>query len=160
MQASSLILAIIKREAIESGLPWEVIYAICQVESSMNPYAFRYEPQYRWLVGNPALMEDHERMGQMSSWGLMQVMGGVAREYGLKGWFDQLWVPEVGIQYGTKHLLKFMARHHHWPDAITSYNAGSPIKIEGRYRNQGYVDKVLRIWNDVEMQVDLKHSEA
>lgn len=144
--------------AAEYRLPWELVKAICQVESSMNPWAIRHEPGYRWLVGDSH--EETEHMGQKTSWGLMQVMGAVAREYGFTGHFPRLCVPIVGLEYGCKHLAKFHDRYKTWPEAIVSYNAGRPVKIDGRYRNQEYLDKVLREWAALESPIPLKETEV
>lgn len=152
---------IIEAAALSAGLPRELVHAICTVESSMNPWAIRYEPSYRWLYGNHETMTDTERTGQKMSWGLMQVMGAVAREYGFTGWFPSLCDPSIGLKYGCKHLAKFYARHKNWPDTIASYNAGSPRRTDdGRYVNQSYVDMVLRIWDEHEMHVPIKQTEA
>lgn len=152
---------LIDAAAQSSGLPRELVHAVCMVESSMNQWAIRYEPAYRWLYGNHETMTDTEKTGQKMSWGLMQVMGAVARECGFTGWFPSLCDPAIGLKYGCKHLARFYARHKNWPDAIASYNAGSPRKSEdGRYVNQAYVDTVLRIWDEHEMHVPIKHTEA
>ena len=73
---------LIKSAASRRSLHWELVYAICQVESSLNPSAIRHEPRYRWLVGDNETMSPTERQDQMTSWGLMQVIGAVARELG------------------------------------------------------------------------------
>lgn len=153
--------AIIRAEAIEAGVPWELVQAICQVESSLNPWAFKPEPKYRWFVGRVDAMSETEKWGQQISWGLMQVMGAVAREHGFTGWFPKLCEPSVGLHYGIRHLLRFHDRYRNWPDAISSYNQGSPIKLEdGRYKNQAYVDKVLREWDALEYHIEMKIKEA
>ena len=91
---------LIKAAAVRRALPWELVYAICQVESSLNPTATRHEPHYRWLVGDNETMSPTERQGQMTSWGLMQVMGAVARELGHIGPFEDLLHPPTGLFYG------------------------------------------------------------
>ena len=135
--------------APQYSLPPNLVRAICEVESSFNPWAWRFEPQYKYLVGDRLTMTTTERMGQMCSWGLMQVMGGVAREAGYRDAFPNLCDPDVGLNYGCKHLAKFYAKHLNWPDAIASYNAGSPRHnlADGGYVNQIYVDRVFRAWN-------------
>ena len=153
--------SLIKAAASRMDLPWELVQAICVTESSMNPWAIRYEPAYRWFYGTADALSPTERAGQQMSWGLMQVMGAVAREHGFTGWFPSLCEPTVGLNYGMRHLAGFYARYKNWPDAIASYNAGSPVKDqEGRYRNQAYVDRVLRHWNEYEIQVQLKETEV
>jgi soluble lytic murein transglycosylase-like protein len=140
------------------SLPVACVLAICTVESNGNPWAYRHEPGYRWITG--ASISHSERMGQMMSWGLMQVMGAVAREHGFKGWFPQLCDPVVGLSYGMKHLQKYWAKHQNWPDTIASYNAGHPVMVEGVYRNQEYVNKVLKWWQEYDYAVPLKESEV
>lgn len=153
---------LIKSEAAFRKLPWELVYAICQVESSLNPLATRYEPNFRWLVGNIDTMTPLERQGQMTSWGLMQVMGSVARELGFQGPFEELLQPTHGLFYGCLHLRRFKAKYNEWPDVIAAYNAGSPRRVMGSvgaYVNQPYVDKVLAAWNNLEVAVPLKDTE-
>lgn len=142
--------AIIAAVAPQYGLPVALIKAFCEVESAWNPWAMRYEPTYRWLVGDKLTMTQTERVGQMISWGLMQLMGGVARELGFDGAFPQLCDPGVGLDYGCRHLQHFYQRHGNWPDAIASYNAGSPRRVGESYVNQSYVDKVTAAWNRYE----------
>jgi hypothetical protein len=128
-------------------LPINLVKAICQIESSFNPWAFRYEPAYKYILGDKLTMTDTERFGQKCSWGLMQVMGGVARELDYQGPFPQLCEPDIGVRYGCRHLAKFYCRWPNWEDAIASYNAGAPRKLAtGEYYNQHYVNKVQAAW--------------
>ena len=154
---------LIKEAAARRSLPWELVYAICQVESSLNPSAIRHEPRYRWLVGDNETMSPTERQDQMTSWGLMQVMGAVARELGHTGPLSDLLDPPTGLFYGCLHLRRFRAKYDIWPDVIASYNAGSPRRVAGQigpYVNQSYVDKVLAAWNNLEVAIPLKDSEV
>ena len=148
----------IKVAAQEQSLPWQLVYAICKVESSLNPYARRYEPRYKWLYGDANLMTDTELIGQRQSWGLMQVMGAVARELGLPANrdFTELCKIPTGLLYGCLHLRHYRSRYTHWTDAIAAYNAGSPRRTQdGRYTNHSYVEKVLREWNQLDPTIDL-----
>ena len=128
------------------SLPLGLVKAICCVESSFNEYAFRYEPGYKWLVGDQTVLSGTERTGQMCSWGLMQIMGGVARQYGYAGDFPKLCDPQVNLNYGMTHLRNFYRKYGNWPDAIASYNAGRPVKQGDTYLNQTYVDNVTKHW--------------
>lgn len=154
---------LIKSAASRRSLPWELVYAICQVESSLNPSAIRHEPRYRWLVGDNETLSPTERQDQMTSWGLMQVMGAVARELGHTGPLSDLLDPPTGLFYGCLHLRRFRAKYDIWPDVIAAYNAGSPRRVAGQigpYVNQSYVDKVLAAWNNLEVAIPLKDSEV
>ena len=153
---------LIKSAAVRRSLPWELVYAICQVESSLNPSATRHEPHYRWLVGDHETMSHTERHDQMTSWGLMQVMGAVARELGHTGPLSDLLNPATGLFYGCLHLRRFKAKYEVWPDVIAAYNAGSPRRVAGQigpYVNQSYVDKVLAAWNSLEVAIPIKDTE-
>lgn len=134
-------------------LPANLVRAICQCESAGNPWAWRHEPHYRWLVGDKLTMTITERIGQSTSWGLMQVMGAVARGYGFEGDFPQLCEPEIGIRFGCQHLANYYLQYQNWPDTIASYNAGSPRRLsDATYVNQPYVTKVQHAWNKFDMQ--------
>lgn len=141
-------------------IPVECVLAFCMAESSCREYAIKYEDHYRWIYGDQSAMPIAEKLGQKHSWGLMQVMGGVAREYGLTGPFTDLWDPAIGLRYGMRVIRRLLAKYHHWPDVIAAYNAGSPVRIDGKYKNQAYVDKVLALWNEYERQIPLRESEV
>ena len=154
--------ALIKSIARDFDLPWEMVEAIAVTESSLNPYALRYEPQYKYLylLDERSTLSPTERIGQMCSWGLMQVMGAVAREHGFKGYFPQLCDPVVGLRYGCLHVTKFRAKYGDWHDVIAAYNAGSPRRTDlNVYVNQFYVNKVLTAWNQLEVPIPLKETE-
>jgi len=147
--------------ANKHGIPVDLVSAIVQVESGGNTWAMRYEPHYRWLwdveqnaplrtlvSGMPAprgVSRVTELHGQKTSFGLMQVMGAVARELGFKGPFlTELCDPVCGLEYGCKHLRNYHKRFGTWEQAVVAYNAGSPRKRkDGKWVNQGYLDKVL-----------------
>lgn len=151
---------LIEHHQDRGSLPVELVLAICMKESSFRSYAIKYEPQYRYLVGDQAKMAVAELLGQKHSWGLMQVMGAVAREYGFTGAFHELWDPQIGLRYGMNHLNKLYRRHGNWPDTIASYNAGIPSKVNGAYKNQAYVNFVLARWSEYEQQIPLKSTEV
>jgi len=149
-------------------LPKELLQAIAQVESGGNLFAVRYEHRYRWLWDMrrnqpyrlpsggfvcPLDFPYDASMGsrqteficQRTSWGPMQIMGAVAREYGFRGFLPQLCGP-LGVHFGAEHLARLRHRFidkHGWDGVIAAYNAGSPRKGKnGIYLNQGYVSKV------------------
>lgn len=132
-------------------LPKNLLAAIIMKESSWNEYVVRYEPSYAWVCDVKGFAkkigssEATEQTLQMTSWGLCQIMGSVAREYNFQGWLTDLLKPEVNIRYGARHLKAYLTRHPAGiKDAISAYNQGSPRKDpKGRYLNQSYVDSVL-----------------
>lgn len=160
MTTKDSIIALIQELAPNHDLPWELVAAIVQIESSFDTYAMRYEPGYRWIAKED--LSATERTARMTSWGLMQVMGAVAREHNMTGYLSRLTIPAVGLYYGMVHLAKFRRRWpQDWKDVIASYNAGSPRRTaEGKYLNQAYVDKVLAAWQSYESSVPLKETEV
>lgn len=152
------LMRVVKEVTYTEDVPWEVVYAICLTESSGNEFAIRHERHYRWIHGPTP--SPGELLGQKTSWGLMQIMGAVAREYGYTDQFSGLWDPHENIRYGVKHLKRLKDRYGTWPNTIAAYNAGSPRTKNGQYENQGYVDKVLARWSEVERSVPLKPSEV
>lgn len=142
-------------------IPVELVLAMCMKESSFREYAIKPELHYRYLVGKPDELSIAERLGQQHSWGLMQVMGAVARELGFKGAFHELWNPSVGLQYGLLKLHALRKKYDTWPAVISAYNAGHVELVNGKYKNQaGYVDPVLKYWNEYEHQIPLKSIEV
>lgn len=131
------------------GLDHTLIAAIIQIESSGNRYAMRFEPDWGYISNAPDFAKQigssirTEEVMQSTSWGVMQVMGTVARELGHQGWLSELCDLKTGIDYGCKHL-KAKIQLYGLPDGIAAYNAGSPRKNDkGRFINQAYVDKIL-----------------
>lgn len=139
---------LIAKYSAQYGIPADLLRAVIQVESGGNPWAIRYEPRYRWLYNDArpvrGVSADTEREAQKTSWGLMQVMGAVARERGFdKPFLSELCDPSKGMEYGCKHLAAYYRRHGDWERAVVSYNAGSPRRREdGRWVNQAYLDKI------------------
>lgn len=146
-------------------MPWAEIYeasnkyaidehliaAIMEKESDCNPYAMRYEPKWNYFYDVERYAQtlcctvETERTGQQTSWGLMQVMGTVARELGFRGWFGELLDIDENLLYACRKLDVLFAKHKELNDVISAYNAGSPKKGEqGLYLNQSYVDDVVK----------------
>lgn len=142
-----------REKAAMSGVNPELLLAIIQTESSFDPWVVRFEPRYSyfWFPRESAsqcnILEETERNLQATSWGLCQVMGGVARELGFEKMLTQLVVPENCIYIGCLKIKQLMQRYgeESESDIIAGYNAGSARKLpSGMYRNQTYLDKVHR----------------
>ncbi len=141
------------REHLPKGCEnlFPVVMAIIETESSFNPYAARYEPNYRWLVSPERFYRfytsnpETEIILQKTSLGLMQLMGANYRALGYTRPLTQVFEDvDAQIRYGIKHFLNYYEKYESLPKAIAAYNAGSPRKTQtGRYVNQKYVDTVL-----------------
>ena len=144
------ILALIDGVAQAEGLDSNLLRAICTVESSLDPYAVRYEPAYKYTVSprdwasKVRLSVETEECLQKFSYGLAQIMGGVMREAGFSGYLQTcLLNPKVPLAYSAKHLKNYLRRYGSEVEAVAAYNAGSPRKTSGgMFVNQSYVDKV------------------
>jgi soluble lytic murein transglycosylase-like protein len=150
--------AVIRSLASEKNVSQELALAIAQVESSNDAWAVRYEPGYRWFYFD----REHadrinisvvtERVFQATSWGAMQVMGAVCREYGYRGPLQLLSVEwELALMYSVEHLKRLQVRFgSDWATLAAAYNAGSPRKTPGGlWENQRYVDKISQALREV-----------
>ncbi len=162
----------IRRQIVDAarahGLDPLVVEALVLQESSGNPYAWRPEPAYRYLVdcrtGLPfracspdelrstiappdfptlAGTRDQEWWAQRASLGLCQIMGAVAREQGFREpYLLALCEPATNLRIGCQ-ILK---GHLEWARgdltlALAAYNAGRAGAMRGGGR--AYADQVL-----------------
>lgn len=153
MDAVLALLSIIVTNAQQTGVSPELVLAIIETESAGNPYAARYVPTYPWTrmqANRPVnCTADTESAHQRTAWGLMQIMGGTARQVGFEGWLPELVDPETNIRIGIAYLGMLTAQHggkHGLDGVISAYNAGAPRKTaEGKFQNQGYVSRVKKL---------------
>jgi soluble lytic murein transglycosylase-like protein len=153
-QVSTTYRPAIERAARQHLLDPNLVEALVIIESGGDPYAFNPEPRYRYLwdvrrhrafrkltdlpealltsmvppKDFPTLVgdRDQEWVAQKASWGLMQVMGAVARELGFRWPFlTQLTDVTANLDAGCLHL----GHQFEWADgdrykALGAYNAG------------------------------------
>lgn len=165
---SAHVRAAIEKTAASHGLEADLVEALVLTESGGNPFAWNPEPRYRYVVhprtgrpwtvtsddaagkfppvGFPALAgdPDNEWWGQQASWGLMQVMGALAREQG----FREPYLPALcdvvtNLQIGCRHLAALLTWAKGDVDrALRAYNGGRggadspatapyPVKVRG-----------------------------
>ena len=156
--------------ASHHGIDPNLLYGLVMVESGGDTYAWNPEPKYRYFwnvrrsepfrpvtrnevtskippIDFPFLAgdRDQEWWAQQASWGLMQVMGAVAREHGFTGrYLTQLLEPGVGLEHGCRvlsSLLKWSGGNVE--QALASYNGGRGGNSAPPYRNAAYAAKVL-----------------
>lgn len=170
--------------AAASGLELPLLAAVVEQESGGDPAAWNPEPRYRYfwnvktgapfrrvseleiaakfppddfpaLAGDP----DNEWWGQQASWGLMQIMGAVAREHGYRGKYLPALVadPATNLAIGAAHLaaaVRWASRLYVGLEAgrqaaatragLAAYNGGRAANAPtGTLRNGAYADKVL-----------------
>lgn len=162
--------AVIAQTASSFRLDGKILTAQVRVESAGNTFAWNPEPQYKYLwdvrrhqpfraLSNDEMSSerppsdfpclagdrDQEWWAQQASWGLLQIMGAVAREHGFDGaYLVELCDPIVGLTYGAKHFAQLLdwARGN-VVQALCAYNGGKGGNTVAPFRNQAYADKVL-----------------
>lgn len=149
-----IVIALSKRDTSfiksENLDPVTLALAFIKAESSFNPWVSRYEPNYKWLLSvnefakKLNITPETERIHQKTSWGLFQIMGAVAREYGYKDYLHLLattQTPEIQVDIWLRHLKRL---YNHYGDiklAISGYNAGFALK-----EPTGYYYKIMKAY--------------
>lgn len=127
----------------KNKLDIELVAAVILQESSANKYAIRYEPVFltkyvektkTWDLASCGNWET-EKTSRATSWGLMQVMGLVARERGFKKKFlSELTDPFENISIGCLHLSTLIKSKKNEIRGLLAYNGGGdptyPQRIE------------------------------
>ena len=137
------------------GIEEDLLVAMVWQESTGDPAAIRFEIAWRyfwhpkpdqglyradWSVEQNRsnawnILGSTEFYSQSFSWGLLQVMGSVARELGLKGYLAKLVDPEIGLKMGLLHFQKKLKQAKgDLKKALLFYNGGG---------NEGYATEVL-----------------
>lgn len=172
---------LIVREAAVRRVSPNIVEAIVLQESSANRWAWNPEPRYRFLwnvrmqapfraltfaeqaseappADFPSLAgdRDSEWWAQQASWGLLQLMGALARELGFVGpYLTELCDPEINVRLGCTHLSRLLTwAHGDVRQAAAAYNAG-----RGGYGSpdaQRYASHVLALLQTV----NAAHPEA
>jgi soluble lytic murein transglycosylase-like protein len=111
MSAPTQLVALARKTAAAHSLDPALVCSIIEQESSWNPWAMRYEPlffaKYVANLYTNNKITASEAYARGFSWGLMQVMGQVAREIGFDGTFlSALCDPEQGLATGCRLLRK------------------------------------------------------
>lgn len=145
-------------------LPRLLLKAVAQVESALDPNAYRFEPGFwdRYLKNNPEWRGKDPKVVS-ASYGLMQIMYTTAWSMGFRGKATDLYDPLINIDLGAKLLRanidsieenKLHIKHQLWSIRISlsRYNGGSRGNpgSDNTLRNQSYVDKVFVKWRRLE----------
>jgi soluble lytic murein transglycosylase-like protein len=106
-----------------------LVCAVCEQESDWNTWAVRFEPAFEARYIKPAIPEKPTtlEMTKAMSFGLMQIMGETAIEFGFTGRFlSELCDPEVGAEYGCRKLRRCLDLHAADLNVgLETYNGGS-----------------------------------
>lgn len=155
--SSEEIKELVFKKAKEFSISPYLILGIIKKESAFNNQAVRYEQNWRWPFNIEMFAKlnkitfNTENNLQSHSWGLMQVMGTVARELGHRGTFFELLIPDVNLTYGCLKLASLLKKYSTEDNAISAYNQGNVRRLaDGRYANFDYVDQVKQFKREFE----------
>ena len=105
MQPNPELIALARDAGQRHALDPALVCAVIEQESAWDSLAIRYEPGFRALYVAPLRLPASEEIARSISWGLMQVMGQVAREHEFTGRFlSALCDPATGIEIGCRVL--------------------------------------------------------
>jgi soluble lytic murein transglycosylase-like protein len=121
------LIALARAAAAAHELDPALVCAVVEQESAWDAHAIRYEPAFRSRYVAPLGLPPTEEVARSISWGLMQVMGQVAREHGFSGKFlSALCDPAVGLDIGCAVLsAKISAASENVVRALELWNGGA-----------------------------------
>lgn len=113
----------------------DLLMALCDVESHCNPYVVSYNDgtKKQKLLGI-----------KVKSIGMFQIQLATARLLGFTGTAKELMKPAINSYYAAKLLSIHYNEYGSTTKALSSYNAGKPIKGNMEYVNS-VVDKYVEI---------------
>jgi soluble lytic murein transglycosylase-like protein len=107
MNTDTQLIILSRTIAVRHRLDPVLVCAVVDQESSWDTYAMRYEPRFRERYVADLGLNPTEEIARSISWGLMQVMGQVARENGFDAKFlSEICSPEIGLDVGCIALAK------------------------------------------------------
>ena len=110
MASTTEVVALARTIASEHGLDPALVCAVIEQESAWDVHAILYEPGFRARYVAPLQLPPTEEIARSISWGLLQVMGQVAREHGFQGKFlSALCDAEAGLEIGFAVLAAKLA---------------------------------------------------
>jgi soluble lytic murein transglycosylase-like protein len=146
-KAELIVLA--QQKAATYGLQDSLVCAIIEQESGWNTFAIRYESGFfdRYIMPLNIAVPTEAR-SRAFSWGLMQVMGQVAREHGFQGFLSLLCDPEQGVEIGCKvFAAKLDAARGETERALQLWNGGGnpeyASQVLARIANYEHIDLSL-----------------
>jgi soluble lytic murein transglycosylase-like protein len=125
-------LALVTPIALKFGLQPSLVAAVCEQESGWEPGAVRFEPAFLRHYIAPLNLPFLESLDRATSWGLMQIMGQTAREFGFDGDLPTLRSLDLGVIYGCRKLQKCFDVHRDNETSLLAYNGGGNPHYPGQ----------------------------
>jgi len=162
------LISLARAAAAAHSLDPALVCAVCEQESAWNPWAIRYEPGFLARYVAPLFtagkISATEAYARSFSWGLMQVMGQVAREHDFTGAsVAQLCDPATGLDVGCQVLAhKFASAgatksaddaSAHSPiicpkcGAVQDGIVGAPRAVPACGFSPDIISRALQLWN-------------
>lgn len=144
MSAPATLVALARKAALAHALDPALVCAICEQESSWNPWSIRYEPLFFAKYVAPLYTNNKvgasEAYARGFSWGLMQVMGQTAREAGYtEPFLSALCDPADALEIGCRVLRKKFD--------IASSVAQTILSAHDRSASADQTSRALLLWN-------------
>ncbi len=135
MTVDPSLIALARAAAADYALEPALVCAVIEQESGWDTHAMRYESAFRTRYVAPLGLPASEEIARSISWGLMQVMGQVAREHSCDDkYLTALCEPGTGIKFGCVVLagkLELARR-------IMGFSAGSAALHAGSGKSQTF----------------------
>jgi len=141
MSAPAQFVSLARKTALAHSLDPALVCAVVEQESSWNPWAMRYEPLFFTKYVAPLYTNNKisasEAYARGFSWGLMQVMGQVAREHSYtEPFLSALCDPNDALEVGCKVLRKKF-------DSVAQTILSAP----GASAQNDVIARALLLWN-------------
>src|ERR1700683_2509507 len=130
-------LALAKKWGGKYGLDPLIVCAVIEQEAQWNTWAVRYEHEFlaRYVKQLDPLSPTTQEIMRACSFGLLQIMGLTAMEFGWRGYYlTDLCDPDIGVDFGCRKLQKCFSVHGADESGLLAYNGGG---------NQFYGKQVL-----------------
>jgi len=134
--ARPALISLARQKAERYGLDGDLLCAQVEQESGWNTHAIRFEQGFLEKYMTPTIRANITRTecyARCFSWGLMQIMGETAREFGFSGLFlSELTDPQLGLEFGCKKMSACMGKAGNDKDAaLLHYNGGkNPLYVQ------------------------------
>jgi soluble lytic murein transglycosylase-like protein len=142
---NAALITLARAAAAQHALNPALVCAIVEQESAWDPHAIRYEPAFRTRYVAPLGLPPTEEVARSISWGLMQVMGQVAREHGFTAKsLAALCDPATGLAIGCAvFAAKLRASTNDAASAVAGDVVGHALELWNGGANTSYAAQVL-----------------